>query len=132
MDKELGIMILTDSLMPISCSPSAVGWLSLLRWLERIQLCSTGGSLRTCQTIRHPPAYCRGHALSAREKQIADYIFRGYSTKELVDTLHISAYTVQDHLKSIFAKTGVKSRRELIWLLFSRYSLDSRGLRCRQ
>ncbi|NEW08646.1 helix-turn-helix transcriptional regulator [Paenibacillus sp. SYP-B3998] len=58
--------------------------------------------------------------LSEREKQILDALVRGMSTKELALSFHISAYTVQDHLKSIFVKTKVSSRRELVWRLFSR------------
>ncbi|AIQ57929.1 helix-turn-helix transcriptional regulator [Paenibacillus borealis] len=59
-------------------------------------------------------------ALTAREKQLAEMLLLGLSTKELAESLHISAYTVQDHLKSIFAKAGVFSRRELISRLLSR------------
>lgn len=68
------------------------------------------------------PLLADAYTLSEREKEIAELISRGLSTKELAQALHISAYTVQDHLKSIFAKTGVTSRRELIWQLFSRYN----------
>ncbi|WP_169083772.1 helix-turn-helix domain-containing protein [Paenibacillus sp. PL91] len=69
------------------------------------------------------PLIAEAYGLTAREKQILERIIRGFSTKELARSLHISAYTVQDHLKSIFAKTGFSSRRELMWELFSRHSL---------
>ncbi|UQZ37664.1 helix-turn-helix transcriptional regulator [Paenibacillus sp. PK3_47] len=56
--------------------------------------------------------------LTPREKELAEMLSRGLSTKELAESLYISAYTVQDHLKSIFRKTGVTSRRELTTRLF--------------
>jgi DNA-binding CsgD family transcriptional regulator len=71
------------------------------------------------------PFMVEAYGLSLREKQILDWVLRGCSTKELARSLHISAYTVQDHMKSIFTKTGVSSRRELIWNLFARFSLPN-------
>ncbi|WP_374016775.1 helix-turn-helix transcriptional regulator [Paenibacillus thiaminolyticus] len=68
------------------------------------------------------PIIAEAYRLTEREQQLLEDVIRGLSTKELAASLHISAYTVQDHLKSIFAKTGVASRRELIWHLHSRFS----------
>jgi DNA-binding CsgD family transcriptional regulator len=53
------------------------------------------------------------YGLSPRERDICAQVLGGYSTAEIADHLFISVHTVQDHLKSVFAKTGVRSRGEL-------------------
>ncbi|WPK13111.1 helix-turn-helix transcriptional regulator [Lysinibacillus louembei] len=52
--------------------------------------------------------------LTSREYDLIRLLLEGKSTKCIANELSISTYTVQDHLKSIFMKVDVNSRRELI------------------
>ncbi len=63
------------------------------------------------------PILLAAHGLSRREAEVARLVLRGASTRAISASLHISAHTVQDHLKHVFDKLGVRSRRDLVGLL---------------
>ncbi|WP_214108315.1 helix-turn-helix transcriptional regulator [Acrocarpospora catenulata] len=57
--------------------------------------------------------FSRACALSAREGELLTVLAHGADTRQAASRLNLSPHTVQDHLKSIFLKTGTRSRREL-------------------
>jgi DNA-binding CsgD family transcriptional regulator len=48
--------------------------------------------------------------LSQRELEVARAVARGLSTKRIAQEMSISVFTVQDHIKALYRKTGVNSR----------------------
>ncbi|HLW38250.1 MAG TPA: helix-turn-helix transcriptional regulator, partial [Candidatus Eremiobacteraceae bacterium] len=48
-----------------------------------------------------------------RETEVATLVLRGYSNRRVADNLVLTEYTVEDHLKRIFAKVGIRTRTEL-------------------
>jgi DNA-binding CsgD family transcriptional regulator len=94
-------------------------------WLLLYGTRLAGGSSGSTAVIIQPAAFSEvaplvalAYGLSERECQVARLCMQGQSTKQMARSLAVSPYTVQDHLKSIFAKTGVRSRGELVGQVF--------------
>ena len=97
------------------------------RWMivhaTRLSDADRKGQIAVIIEPAHPaeiaPLIVRAYDLSPRERDITQQVIRGLSTIEIAEQLFISTNTVQDHLKAIFTKVGVSSRRELVARIWS-------------
>ena len=87
--------------------------------LRASPLSGPGGTSDTVVTIEVTPRASlsrlalAAHGLTAREEDVTLLVLQGASTQSIAAALHLSPHTVQDHLKKIFGKFGVSSRRDL-------------------
>ena len=63
------------------------------------------------------PLAATAYGLTRREREVMVHLLADRSREEIARELFLSPYTVQDHLKSIYAKTGTSGRRGLVSLL---------------
>ncbi len=68
--------------------------------------------------VRIAPLLMSVYGLTVREQDVTRLVLQGNSTAEIAERLVVSAHTVQQHLKSVFDKTGVRSRRDLVGKVF--------------
>jgi LuxR family maltose regulon positive regulatory protein len=62
--------------------------------------------------LPHPPTQPLIEPLSERELEVLQLLADGQTNHEIAQALHVSVNTVKTHLKTIYGKLGVHSRRE--------------------
>jgi DNA-binding CsgD family transcriptional regulator len=115
-----------------AASPDEPGEVALARVLSRsgiwVVLHGTSlvasGSRRAAVIVEpaHParltPLLMSAYGLTEREQEVTGLVLRGDSTAQIAERLVVSPHTVQEHLKKIFEKTHVRSRRDLVGKVF--------------
>jgi DNA-binding CsgD family transcriptional regulator len=100
------------------------------RWLvlHGLELGRAGAPAEHAAVIVEPaappeiaPLIVEAYGLSPREREVAQLVILGASTAEIARALSISPYTVQDHLKSVFERVGVRSRGEMVLRILHRH-----------
>ncbi len=78
------------------------------------------------------PLLLAAYRLTAREREVTAQCLAGASTNQIAARLYITPHTVQDHLKAVFEKVGVRSRRELVSRIFDDRVMPHLGTRSRR
>lgn len=59
--------------------------------------------------------------LTEREREVLSFVFEGFANKQIADKLGISESAVKASLQQLFAKTGVRTRSQLVRIALENY-----------
>ncbi len=105
---------------PPSCRVHLSGGVWLTLRAARIDTTTPADQPDIAVTIESTPPAARmglfalASGLSEREAELLGHLVAGSDTRLIAQQMFVSEHTVQDHLKSIFAKTGARNRRTLL------------------
>lgn len=94
-------------------------WITVRGWVVQ-----NGSQARTAITLESARGaelaelLAEAYGLTARERRVSKLVAQGLPNAAIAARLYLSTYTVQDHLKAIFAKLDVSSRGQLVARLF--------------
>ncbi len=74
--------------------------------------------IESAHPARIVPLLMAAYGLTEREQELTRLVLQAATTTEIAEALVISPHTVQEHMKNIFEKTGVRSRRDLVGKVF--------------
>jgi DNA-binding CsgD family transcriptional regulator len=98
--------------------PSALGWITLNASVPEGASGTVAIVLERSATEPATALALETQGVTEREREVAMLLARGLTNPEIAAALVLSPYTVQDHIKSLFEKTGVGSRQELVARVF--------------
>ena len=76
---------------------------------------------RALERAEAPVANQRRPTLTERERQVLTLVFEGLANKQIADRLQISETAVKASLQQLFAKTGVRTRSQLVRVALEQY-----------
>jgi len=68
---------------------------------------------------RYSKEYLAGQPLSEREKEVLALLALGLGNYQIAEDIHVSTYTIRNHLWSIRIKTGIYSRTLLAFYAYA-------------
>jgi two-component system nitrate/nitrite response regulator NarL len=63
---------------------------------------------------------CRAK-LTERERRVLSFVFEGLANKQIADRLNVSETSIKASLQQLFAKTGVRTRSQLVRVALEQY-----------
>jgi DNA-binding NarL/FixJ family response regulator len=100
---------MTDEIRSLASGGSPISPIIARQILARFQQSPAG------TTVPPEPAAAPARLLSAREKEVLDYITKGFTTQEIARLMELSHFTVRSFVRRIYGKLEVNSKAEAIF-----------------